>query len=215
MYLRHFGLREYPFSLTPDTSYFYEYASHREALNVLLVALQCGEGFMKLTGEVGLGKTLLCRTLLNCLGEDFVTAYIPDPQLSSVSMRLALAEELGIDLSEAGTQEQILRRITRRLIELARERKRVVLCLDEAQQLPEATLYTTAEPCFLCSFAIREFRIGRVVIGSATPEIGGATSLYPILSAGDISRWGDPPTIVWGILSGPCAELRSRPAQKA
>ena len=65
------------------------------------------------------------------------------------------------------------------------------------KQMPEATLYTTAEPCFLCSFAIREFRIGRVVIGSATPEIGGATSPYPILSARDVSRWGAPPTIVW------------------
>ncbi len=65
------------------------------------------------------------------------------------------------------------------------------------KRLPEATLYTTAEPCFLCSFAIREVGIGRVVIGFATPEIGGATSLYPILSASDVPRWGTPPTIVW------------------
>ena len=83
------------------------------------------------------------------------------------------------------------------------------------KELPEATLFTTAEPCFLCSFAIRESRIGRVVIGSATPEIGGATSLYPILSARDISRWGAPPTIAWGVLSEPCAELRTRPTQEA
>ena len=67
------------------------------------------------------------------------------------------------------------------------------------KHLPEATLFTTVEPCFLCSFAIRESRIGRVVIGSATPDIGGATSRYPILSASDIPRWGASPTIVWGI----------------
>ena len=65
------------------------------------------------------------------------------------------------------------------------------------KQLPEATLYTTAEPCLLCSFAIREFGIGRVVIGSATPDIGGATSQYPVLSASDVPRWGAPPEIVW------------------
>ena len=65
------------------------------------------------------------------------------------------------------------------------------------RQLPEATLYTTAEPCFLCSFAILAFGIGRVVIGSATPEIGGATSRFPILSTSDVACWGTPPKIVW------------------
>ena len=62
------------------------------------------------------------------------------------------------------------------------------------RQLPEATLY---EPCFLCSFAIREFGIGRVVIGCVTPDIGGATSLFPILSTSDVPRWETPPKIVW------------------
>ncbi len=63
--------------------------------------------------------------------------------------------------------------------------------------VPEATLYTTAEPCFLCAFAIREVRIGRVIIGSPTPEIGGVSSRYPILAADDIARWGQPPTVLW------------------
>ena len=61
--------------------------------------------------------------------------------------------------------------------------------------LARATLYTTNEPCFLCSFAIREARLARVVFAVETPQIGGATSSYPILRAGDIARWGPPPQI--------------------
>jgi tRNA(adenine34) deaminase len=69
------------------------------------------------------------------------------------------------------------------------------------EKLPLATLYTTNEPCFLCSFAIRESRIGRVVFSVVTPEIGGATSRYPILSARDLTRWGAPPRIEQGLLA--------------
>ena len=65
------------------------------------------------------------------------------------------------------------------------------------ERLRRATLYTTKEPCLLCSFAIREARIGRVVIEAPTAEIGGVTSRYPILPAEDVARWGPPPEIVW------------------
>lgn len=140
MYLQHFGLREAPFSLTPDTSFFFAWRSHQEALNVLLVALNDGEGFLKVTGEVGLGKTLLCRKLLNALREPFVTAYIPNPHLSPGAMRQAIVDDLGIELGDNATQNDVVRAMTRRLIELAREGKRVVVILDEAQELPEKTL---------------------------------------------------------------------------
>ncbi|NNG14570.1 MAG: AAA family ATPase, partial [Gammaproteobacteria bacterium] len=59
MYLEHFALRELPFSITPDTSFFFNNSGHQQAMNVLLVALRSGEGFIKITGEVGTGKTLL------------------------------------------------------------------------------------------------------------------------------------------------------------
>ncbi|WP_406672398.1 ExeA family protein [Natronospira sp.] len=140
MYLSHFGLQEYPFSLTPDTDFYYHSQPHQEALNVLLVALRSGEGFLKVTGEVGLGKTLLCRMLLEALEDEAVTAYIPNPHLSPASMRLALARELGLNPDDELSQEQLLQRIQDRLLLLAREERPVVLCLDEAQQLPEATL---------------------------------------------------------------------------
>ncbi len=65
------------------------------------------------------------------------------------------------------------------------------------RHLPEATVYTNVEPCFLCSYAIREARIGRVVIGRPTPEIGGVSSRYPLLTANDIDRWDRAPDVVW------------------
>ena len=67
MYLEHFKLNELPFSLTPNTSFYCDLPTHQEALNVLLLGLQQGEGFIKIIGEVGTGKTLLCRLLLNTL----------------------------------------------------------------------------------------------------------------------------------------------------
>ena len=82
MYQEHFKLREAPFSLTPDPDYFYNYTGHQQALNVLLVALQSGEGLIKITGEVGTGKTLLCRKLLAALAGDFQAAYLPNPLLT-------------------------------------------------------------------------------------------------------------------------------------
>ena len=81
MYTAHFGLRELPFSITPDTSFFFGSPHSQEALNTLLVAARNGEGFIKITGEVGTGKTLLCRKFMAMLGDDFVTAYIPNPYL--------------------------------------------------------------------------------------------------------------------------------------
>lgn len=140
LYLEHFGLDTRPFSLTPDTAFYYDAPAHQEALNVLLVALRSGEGFLKITGEVGLGKTLLCRKLLNALEDEAVTAYIPNPHLSPASMRLSLARELGLEPPEGLEQDQLLGMIQDRLLELARQGRPVIFCLDEAQQLPEATL---------------------------------------------------------------------------
>ncbi len=140
MYLEHFGLRELPFQLTPNTAFRYAVQNQHEALNVLLVALRSGEGFVKIIGEVGTGKTLLCRTLLNNLGDDFVTAYIPDPCLSPMGVRLALADELGLTFDSGAGEHQLMKRISERLAELKRQGKKVVLILDEAQALPRESL---------------------------------------------------------------------------
>lgn len=140
MYTEHFGLREPPFGITPDTSYFFSSPRSQEALNTLLVAVRNGEGFIKITGEVGTGKTLLCRKFMDMLGEDFVTAYIPNPYLEPRTLMLALADELELQLEKDVDQHQMLKSITQRLVDLAQEGKRVVLCLDEAQAIPVESL---------------------------------------------------------------------------
>ncbi|WP_028102484.1 ExeA family protein [Pseudoduganella violaceinigra] len=140
MYRQHFGLRELPFGITPDTSYFFTSAHSQEALNTLLVAARSGEGFIKITGEVGTGKTLLCRKFLATVGEGFVTAYIPNPYLEPRTLMLALADELEVPLERDVDQHQMLKAITQKLMELAGSGKQVILCLDEAQAIPVQTL---------------------------------------------------------------------------
>ena len=140
MYLNHFGLTEPPFTLTPDTEFFFDCGGHREAINVLRIALQGGEGFIKVTGEVGTGKTLICRKLLGLLDENYVTAYIPNPFLNPTALRMALAEELGIRFARNIGQHRLLALITEKLIEYSVLGKQVVLLLDEAQAMPDETL---------------------------------------------------------------------------
>ncbi|MEW6692443.1 MAG: AAA family ATPase [Pseudomonadota bacterium] len=136
MYLRHFGLREHPFSLTPDTSFYYAYPGHQEAINVLSIALMSDQGFVKVTGEVGTGKTLLCRKLLGQLDDSVITAWLPNPQLDAPALRRAVADELGVDASGLD-DHQLLKRLTERLVGLHGEGRRVVLVVDEAQGLGE------------------------------------------------------------------------------
>ncbi len=140
MYLEHFGLSELPFSLTPDPGYFFRSAAHQEALNVLLVALQGGEGFVKITGEVGTGKTLLCRTLLDALDGHYVTAYLPNPLLDPFDLYRAVAAELGLAELHWDDLHGLMNRIVAHLLHVADSGRRVVLCIDEAQSMPDAGL---------------------------------------------------------------------------
>lgn len=140
MYERYFQLREKPFSLTPDTQFFFNRQSHRNVLNTLMVALQQREGFIKVVGEVGTGKTLLCRKLLSALGDNYKAAYIPNPYLSPDELKFLLAEEIGADVSPEMHGHHILSVINRRLIKLAADGKQVVMVIDEAQAMPRDTI---------------------------------------------------------------------------
>ena len=140
MYLYHFGLAQLPFTLTPNTSFYLGLKPHTEAFAVLLTALKTGEGFIKVVGEVGTGKTLLCRKLLNEIPEHFVTAYIPNPYLNPDELRRAVASELGVKQAQRMNSQLLTQRIQERLLTLHQQGHSVVLILDEAQALPEESL---------------------------------------------------------------------------
>lgn len=140
MYRQHFGLQEHPFSLTPDTQFFFNSQSHREVLSTLLLALRHSEGFVKVVGEVGTGKTLLSRKLLASLGDNYITAYIPNPYLTPDELKWLLAEEIGIAYSPEIPSYQLLKDINLRLVELAQHKRQVVLIVDEAQAMPRETI---------------------------------------------------------------------------
>ncbi|GGI87887.1 ExeA family protein [Shewanella gelidii] len=140
MYLTHFGLNQAPFSLTPNTGFFFGLTPHVEALQVLQTALQTGEGFIKVTGEVGTGKTLICRKLMNDLPEKYRCAYLPNPYLSPDELRWAVAKELGLQYSENLDQQQLTGMIQQQLMALSAHGNAVILVLDEAQALPNESL---------------------------------------------------------------------------
>lgn len=141
MYEAFFGLREKPFALTPNTGFLVQLAPYQACLNLLRVALAEGEGFVKITGEVGTGKTLLCRALLNELDPSrYQLAWLPNPSLSPLALRQALAHELHVPDVEQLDTHGLLAALHARLIELAGEGRSTVLLIDEAQALPVSTL---------------------------------------------------------------------------
>jgi MSHA biogenesis protein MshM len=140
MYLSHFGLREFPFGITPDTSFIYSADAHQEALNTLLIGLETNEGFIKITGEVGTGKTLLCRRFLATLKDNQVVAYLPNPMLEPRMLLLAIAEELGLTLLGHDYQYSLLKQFNQHLMEMAKQGKKVIICIDEAQSMPLESL---------------------------------------------------------------------------
>jgi len=133
-------MRELPFTLTPNTDFFLNLRPHVEAMQVLLNALRQGEGFIKVTGEVGTGKTLICRKLLNEIPSGFCVAYIPNPYLTPAELRWALAIELGLKFSANIDQQQLTQMLQQHLLRLSAQGKAVVLILDEAQALPDESL---------------------------------------------------------------------------
>lgn len=142
MYQEFFRLEALPFTLTPNPNFYCQLKGHQEALNILQFCVNSGEGFIKIVGEVGSGKTLLCRKLLESLDSSFVTAYIPNPDLTPVEVRKALARELGLDPTLWQDQHELLTAIYQHLISLHAGGKKVILIIDESQALTDESLET-------------------------------------------------------------------------
>jgi MSHA biogenesis protein MshM len=139
VYLAHFGLKQPPFGITPDTEFVYPSQSHLEGLNLLHFALASGEGFVKVVGEIGTGKTFLCRNFLAELGPEWKAAYLPNPQMEPRALLREVADDLGAADGEPEAAH-VVKRLNRRLLDLARAGRKVVLCIDEAQTMPRLTL---------------------------------------------------------------------------
>src|SRR5262245_17287427 len=139
MYTGFFGLREKPFSLAPDPRYLFLSASHREALAHLLYGIEEGEGFIEVIGQVGTGKTTLCRTLLDRIGSDAEIAYIFNPSPSEVELLAAINREFGLPTA-VRTRTDLLDALNQFLVEKNAAGRRVLLVIDEAQNLDPAVL---------------------------------------------------------------------------
>jgi len=139
MYTAFYGLREKPFSLTPNPRFLYLADSHREAMAHLLYGLEQGEGFIVVTGEVGTGKTTLCRSLLDRIPGDTEIAILFNPSRSANELLQSINEEFGLP-ADAENRRQLLSSLNRFLLEQHAASRRVVLIIDEAQNLSPGTL---------------------------------------------------------------------------
>ncbi|RSD32670.1 ExeA family protein [Vibrio pectenicida] len=137
MYLEYFGLTQFPFHLTPNTELFLGLEPHYEAIQTVYSAIQMGEGLIKVTGEVGTGKTMVCRILVNQLDEEFQLVYLPNSALNGDGLRRAIATELDVTVSDSTT---LVGDIHTKLIQLARAGSQVVVFVDEAQALSDEAL---------------------------------------------------------------------------
>ena len=139
MYLEHFGLREAPFRITPHTEFFFSGANRGTTLEALLYAITAGDGMVKVTGEVGSGKTMLCRVLMERLPDNVETIYLAVPSLTRDEMLAAIASDLGIEEPGANTTK-LVRALQEKLIALHAAGRSVVALIDEAHAMPLATL---------------------------------------------------------------------------
>ena len=134
MYSHFFGFKERPFKLLPDPTYLFLSKGHEEALAHLKYAVGHGDGFVEIIGEIGTGKTTLCRVFLDRLGDDTIAAYIFNPRLDEVQLLKTINDELGIDSSADNTKD-LIDILNAFLIEMKAEDKKVILIIDEAQNL--------------------------------------------------------------------------------
>ncbi|MBN1872295.1 MAG: AAA family ATPase [Candidatus Omnitrophica bacterium] len=139
MYIDFYGLKEKPFNVTSDPSFLFMSKRHKEAFTSLLYGIKERKGFLEITGEVGTGKTTLCRALLNKLDNHTKAAFIFNSDLPEMQLLQAIAMDLGIS-TERKTKIGIFNGLNNFLIEQLKQSNNVVLILDEAQNLKPKVL---------------------------------------------------------------------------
>lgn len=173
MYERFYQFKTKPFRLSPDPRFLYQSRVHSKALAYLRYGIQLGEGFIVITGEIGAGKTTLARTMVNSLqGEDFVVAQLVTTQLDSSELVRAVASAFGLN-TQGQDKAHVLKTLENFLLARSREGKRVLLLVDEAQNLPSKSLeelrmlsnYQVGERALMQSFLLGQGEFHQVLKG--------------------------------------------------
>lgn len=140
MYYEHFGLKEPPFKITPNTDFFFGGGNRGPILEALIYAISQGEGIVKVTGEVGSGKTMLCSMLQSRLPENVETIYLANPSVSPDEILHAIAFELQLEVTHDAGRLAVMHALQDHLLKRHAEGRRVVLFVEESQGMPIATL---------------------------------------------------------------------------
>ena len=140
MYYEHFGLTEPPFRITPDTRLFFPGGSRGAILEAIVYAIASGEGIIKVIGEVGSGKTMLCRMLEVKLPESIEVVYLANPSLSPENILHAIAFEMKLPLPPGAGRLEVMHALHARLLEKHADNRQVVMFVEEAQRMPLDTL---------------------------------------------------------------------------
>lgn len=140
MYYEHFGLAQPPFRITPDTAFFYDGGNRGPILEALIYAIRHGEGIIKVTGEVGTGKTTLCSMLQTLLPASVETIYIVNPGVSPAEVLRAIALELQLDAQHSSSHLKLMQLVHHHLLKCHAEHRQVVMFVEESQNMPLATL---------------------------------------------------------------------------
>lgn len=168
MYLEHFGLTEPPFKITPVTEFFFSGANRGEILDALLYAVSDSEGIIKISGEVGSGKTMLCRMLLERLPDNIKAIYLANPSLSRDELLYAIAD--GLELNPEGQRVSVLlQNLQNHLLELSNRGTRCVVLVDEAHAMP---LETLEELRLLYNLQVGKHKLIQIVL-FGQPELDG------------------------------------------
>ncbi|HYG31431.1 MAG TPA: AAA family ATPase, partial [Methylophilaceae bacterium] len=140
MYYAHFGLKQPPFKITPNTDFFFSGGNRGAVLDALIYAINSGEGIIKVVGEVGSGKTMLCRMLQTLLPEKVESVYLANPSVAPEDVLHAIAFELQLKLPKNADRVQVMQVLQTYLLKRHTDGKQVVIFVEEAQGMPLATL---------------------------------------------------------------------------
>jgi len=161
MYYTYFGLKQPPFRITPDTDFFYEGGNRGAVLEALIYAITQGEGIVKVTGEVGSGKTMLCRVLQSRLPKSVETVYLANPSVSPEEILHAIAFELQLPLPRDAGRLEVMHALNEHLLDRHTEGPQVVVFVEESQSMPIPTL---EEIRLLSNLETRQHKLLQIVL---------------------------------------------------